>query len=194
MDVVIAATALVLISPLMVLIAVLIWGQGGTVLFVHRRIGFDGRPFNCYKFRTMCADPEGALSVYLQSNPEAEAEWLANRKLRRDPRVTLFGHILRKASLDELPQLFNVLRGEMSCVGPRPIVADELERYGEVARDYLRTRPGLTGLWQVNGRNTVDFARRVELDGQYVRTWCVRSDLAILFRTIFAVARFDETC
>jgi exopolysaccharide production protein ExoY len=194
LDMVIASTALLLASPVMLAIAILIrLTMGGPAIFSHRRIGFNGRPFNCYKFRTMVANADEVLNDYLSRNPEAAAEWEETRKLRHDPRITLLGQILRKSSLDELPQFFNVLRGDMSCVGPRPIVVDELKRYGALAGDYLQTRPGLTGLWQVTGRSAVDYSRRVWLDSHYVRNWSIWADLVILAWTVFAVMRFDET-
>ena len=125
-------------------------------------------------------------------DPQAARQWEEKRKLKDDPRVTFLGKLLRKSSLDELPQLFNVLRGEMSCVGPRPVVAAELSHYGSFAADYFAARPGITGLWQVTGRSGTDYPLRVALDSRYVRNWSLRADLAILFRTIFAVMRFDE--
>ena len=140
----------------------------------------------------MAVDAERLLPEYLARHPQAALEWETTRKLRYDPRVTRVGHLLRKTSLDELPQLFNVLRGEMSCVGPRPVVSDELALYGAFSEDYLRTRPGVTGLWQVTGRSTTDFAHRVSLDSHYVRNWSLLADAVILARTTFAVARFDQ--
>lgn len=193
MDIVVASLGLVLLSPLMVTVAVLIrLTMGGPVLFGHRRIGHDGRVFRCYKFRTMIVDAHEALRQYLASNPQAEKEWRETHKLRDDPRITLLGRFLRKASIDELPQLINVLRGDMSCVGPRPIVADELARYGENALDYLQTRPGLTGAWQVSGRSSLSYADRVALDAEYVQHWSISKDLLILAKTIPAVMHFDE--
>ncbi len=165
----------------------------GPVIFSHGRVGFNGRMFKCYKFRSMVTDSQRVLEEHLAHNPDAAREWQATQKLRRDPRITVFGQMLRKSSLDELPQLFNIVLGDMSCVGPRPVVADELQRYGIFAADYLRTRPGLTGLWQVNGRSNTDYSRRVFLDSQYVRTWSLGGDIAILVRTVFAVMRFDQT-
>jgi exopolysaccharide production protein ExoY len=192
-DMTIALVALVLASPVMLAVALLIRATtGGPAIFSHSRVGFNGKPFNCYKFRTMIANSEQALRDYLACDPEAAREWEQNRKLKRDPRITLLGMMLRKSSLDELPQLFNVLRGDMSCVGPRPIVTDELPRYGACADEYLRTRPGLTGLWQVTGRSSMDYSHRVALDTQYVRNWSLWADLVILLRTTVAVMRFDK--
>lgn len=166
--------------------------MGGPVLFSHRRIGFNGKPFDCYKFRTMVQNAEQVLEEHLAHDPQAAEEWREAQKLRHDPRITFLGQILRKSSIDELPQLVNVLRAEMSCVGPRPIVANELPRYGSLADEYLRTRPGLTGLWQISGRDDVDYARRVGLDAQYVRNWSIRNDLTILAWTALVVMRFDR--
>ncbi|WP_370051252.1 sugar transferase [Sinorhizobium fredii] len=193
LDLTVASVAIVLAMPLMLVVALLIAVIiGRPILFVHPRIGFNGRSFDCYKFRTMVENADQVLEAYLARNPEAAEEWRETQKLKHDPRVTFLGQILRKSSLDELPQLFNVLRGEMSCVGPRPIVADELLRYGSTAEEYLKTRPGLTGLWQISGRNDVDYARRVVLDAQYVRNWSILADLGILVRTALAVMRFHQ--
>jgi len=193
MDLVIASTALVMAAPVMIVVALLIrMTAGGPAVFSHSRVGFGGKPFNCYKFRSMVANSEEVLKAYLEANPDLSMEWEETHKIRNDPRVTLLGWMLRKSSLDELPQLFNIIRGDMSCVGPRPIVKDELNRYGDHLGEYLRTRPGLTGLWQVSGRSSMDYASRVALDSQYVRNWSVWLDVVILFRTIFAVMRFDR--
>lgn len=192
-DIVIASGALMAALPIMIIVAALIrWTMGGPVVYAHERVGFQGRRFRCYKFRSMVTDADEALRLHLASNPEAAEQWAKDQKLKHDPRITFLGRLLRKSSLDELPQLFNILKGEMSCVGPRPIVADELGRYGSSACEYLATRPGLTGLWQVTGRSSVDYARRVALDSQYVRNWSFRNDLVILALTAFAVIRFDE--
>jgi exopolysaccharide production protein ExoY len=194
LDVTIALTGLVLAAPVMLVVALLIRATtGGPAIYSHSRVGFNGRPFNCYKFRSMVANADQVLRDHLANDPEAAREWKENRKLKRDPRITLFGMMLRKSSLDELPQLFNVLRGDMSCVGPRPIVTDELERYGDNVGEYLRARPGVTGLWQVNGRSSTDYSRRVSLDSQYVQNWSLWVDFIILVRTASAVMRFDET-
>lgn len=193
LDVAVAATALVLALPVMLVVALLVrLSCGGPVVFSHQRVGFNGSTFRCYKFRTMVRDAEERLQAHLAADPQAAEEWRKSRKLKHDPRLTALGNMLRKSSLDELPQLFNILRGDMSCVGPRPIVAEELRRYGPVAKDYLRTRPGLTGLWQVTGRDSVDYAGRVMLDAQYVRNWSLRTDLLILVRTAGAVMKFDR--
>ncbi|MBD9375307.1 sugar transferase [Rhizobium sp. ARZ01] len=187
-DILAAAVALVFLSPIFLLIATLVKASdGGTVFYGHRRIGHNGRSFRCLKFRTMRVDGDRVLQKHLKSNPEAYEEWRATRKLKDDPRVTVVGTVLRKLSLDELPQLYNILRGEMSIVGPRPVVEDELELYEAAAAYYLRTRPGLTGLWQVSGRNDVSYAARIAFDTQYVRTWSLANDVIIVARTIPAV-------
>jgi exopolysaccharide production protein ExoY len=177
----------------MILIALLISvTTGGPAVFFHIRVGLGGKPFNCYKFRSMVANSEEVLKAYLDANPQAREEWQQSQKIRNDPRVTFLGRMLRKSSLDELPQLFNIIRGDMSCVGPRPVVTDELKRYGDHVEEYLGARPGLTGLWQVSGRSNTDYADRVALDSRYVRNWSVWLDIVILLRTIFAVMRFDK--
>lgn len=194
MDVVIASIALVLLSPLLLIVAVLIWAtMGRPILFAHKRIGENGVEFSCFKFRTMTNDAAQILSRHLAANPEAAREWTMNQKLMHDPRVTWLGHILRKSSIDELPQLINVLRGEMSCIGPRPIVASEVARYGADAAYYFKARPGLTGLWQVSGRSRLSYPERVALDTHYVCNWSLGLDFKIMLRTIFVLLKFDET-
>ncbi|HEV2673913.1 MAG TPA: sugar transferase [Aliidongia sp.] len=180
---------ILLLGPLLLLIAIAVRCDGGNALFGHRRMGAAGRTFRCWKFRSMVPDAEAVLAHTLASDPAARAEWDRDFKLRRDPRVTPLGNFLRKSSLDELPQLFNVLKGEMSLVGPRPIVAAEVERYGASIEEYRACKPGITGLWQVSGRNDVDYADRVELDRQYAQTWSLAGDLMILVRTLGVVAR-----
>ena len=192
-DVTIALTTIVLLLPLSLTIMGLVkLVMGGPIFFAHTRVGYRGKSFHCYKFRTMVANAEEVLARHLAQDPKAAQEWREIMKLRNDPRVTFIGRLLRKSSLDELPQLINVLRGEMSCVGPRPVVASELQRYGAHAAEYLRTRPGLTGLWQVSGRNGIDYANRVALDSHYVRNWSLWNDFIILGKTAFAVVRLDE--
>lgn len=193
MDICIAMLVLIAALPLLLAVALAIkLSMGGPVMFAHRRVGFAGETFNCYKFRTMIDGAEEVLAQYLAAHPEAAAEWAQRRKLSHDPRVTFIGRMLRISSLDELPQLLNVLRGDMSCVGPRPIVRDELELYGDVAPHYLRTRPGLTGMWQVSGRDNVSYARRVQLDLLYIENWSLITDVRILFRTAFVLMHFDD--
>ena len=187
-DIVIALAALVVLSPVLLVISLLLWLQdGGAPIFVHWRIGKGGVPFPCLKLRTMVVDSEHRLREYLETNAAAAQEWAQDQKLRDDPRVTPLGSFLRKSSLDEIPQLFNVLTGQMSLVGPRPIVAAEIPRYGRYFRAYCRVRPGITGLWQVSGRNAVSYQRRVALDTVYARNKSLSVDLFILGRTIPAV-------
>jgi exopolysaccharide production protein ExoY len=168
--------------------------MGGPVIFVQPRVGFGRNMFNCLKFRTMVPDAQQRLERYLAEDAEAAALWRDTQKLKDDPRITWLGHVLRKTSLDELPQLFNVLRGDMSCVGPRPVIASELARYGAHASDYLRAKPGLTGIWQVGGRSTTSYAYRVNCDRYYVRRWSLMLDIVIMLRTIPAVMRFRDSC
>jgi len=152
-DILMALTALVFLSPILLLLMALVkFSDGGRIFYGHSRIGHGGRPFHCLKFRTMREDGDRLLKAHLENNPSAYEEWRTTRKLLDDPRITTVGGVLRKLSLDELPQLINILRGEMSIVGPRPVVEDELEMYETDAQYYLQTRPGLTGLWQVSGR------------------------------------------
>jgi exopolysaccharide production protein ExoY len=183
-----AAAGLLLLSPLFVMIALLVkCADGGSIFYGHRRVGRNGEFFHCLKFRTMVPNGDQVLAAYLSRNPEARAEWSASRKLQSDPRVTRVGAVLRKLSLDELPQIINILRGEMSIVGPRPVVVDELEKYGHAADYYLKSRPGLTGLWQVSGRNDVSYETRVAFDRHYVENWSLAVDLYIIMKTIPAV-------
>ena len=177
------------ISPILAIIAVWIYKDSpGPVIFKHTRIGKDGKAFPCYKFRSMCVDAKEKLEELLANDEEARAEWERDFKLKNDPRITKSGAFLRKTSLDELPQIFNVLRGEMSLVGPRPIIQEELERYGEHAADYLMVKPGITGMWQVSGRSDIDYQERVALDSWYVHNWSVWIDVMLLWRTIKVVA------
>ena len=189
-DTSLAALILVFISPLMLLIALALKMEGGNVLFAHQRIGKNGRKFYCYKFRSMVPNAEQQLQVLLQENPVLKEEWNKEHKLKDDPRISQLGDFLRRTSLDELPQLINVIKSEMSLVGPRPIVQEELQKYGIEKSYYLMVRPGMTGLWQVSGRNNVDYETRVYLDAWYVKNWSLWYDLAILFKTIRVV--FDK--
>ena len=186
-DTLVAALLLLVLSPMMLLIALLLKLEGGSVLFAHQRIGKNGRKFDCYKFRSMVPNAEQQLQNLLQHNAHLKAEWDKEHKLKDDPRISRMGDFLRRTSLDELPQLFNVLKSEMSLVGPRPIVQDELQKYGLEKSYYLMVRPGMTGLWQVSGRNDVDYETRVYLDAWYVKNWSLWYDLAILFKTIKVV-------
>jgi lipopolysaccharide/colanic/teichoic acid biosynthesis glycosyltransferase len=171
----------------MVLLAWLVRRDGGPATFTHYRVGCGGRLFRCIKFRTMCLDAERVLAELLARDPARRAEWERDQKLSDDPRVTPIGRWLRRSSLDELPQLLNVLRGEMALVGPRPITAAELHRYGAVRWQYLSVLPGMTGLWQVSGRNRTGYERRVELDQLYVKTRSAWLDCKILAKTVLVV-------
>jgi exopolysaccharide production protein ExoY len=184
-DIVVASTSIVLLLPLLCLIAVAIkLSNRGSVFFRHPRVGLNGITFGCLKFRTMVVDADQILERHLVENSGAAREWAELHKLKKDPRVTPLGAWMRRKSLDELPQLLNILRGEMSLVGPRPIVSAEAPKYGNSISHYLRARPGLTGLWQVSGRNDVDYATRVRLDRQYVEQWSFWRDLAIIAATV----------
>ena len=173
----------IVFSPLIVVITFFMRRGGGSVIYRHRRVGRDGKMFSCLKFRTMVPNADQVLRELLEKNPELQAEWVRDHKLRDDPRVTPLGRFLRRTSLDELPQLLNVLRGEMSLVGPRPVVREELLRYGRSVGIYLAAKPGITGLWQVTGRNNTDYRRRVVLDTYYVRNQNLMLDLYILAKT-----------
>jgi exopolysaccharide production protein ExoY len=193
MDLTLASVALFLLLPLLVLIGTLIWATAGhPIFFTHTRIGQNGRIFRCYKFCTMVPNADQILRLYLADDAAALKEWNLTRKLAKDPRVTSLGQLLRKSSLDELPQLINVIRGEMSCVGPRPVVANELDRYGARKAEYLQARPGMTGLWQISGRSALSYEERVALDCHYIRNWSLWSDLKILWKTIPAMMRVQE--
>jgi exopolysaccharide production protein ExoY len=178
-----APAFLLLILPL----SMLVMRDGGQPFFGHPRIGRNGKPFRCWKIRSMVSDAPSRLERYLAANPEAKAEWDANFKLENDPRITRLGNFLRRSSLDELPQLWNILRGEMSWVGPRPVTEAELLFYGTAAADYRAMRPGLTGLWQVSGRNDISYAERVALDVTYGQRCSLWMDLKVIAKTVLAV-------
>jgi exopolysaccharide production protein ExoY len=189
-DIAAAAAALIILLPLFaILLLALGVLQGRPILIKHRRVGLGGKHFACLKFRTMVNDGDEVLRCHLVENAEARIEWEACRKLREDPRVTPLGHVLRRTSIDELPQLMNIVKGDMSLVGPRPIVEDEIKHYGQNISRYFAVRPGLTGLWQVSGRNDVTYASRVEMDTAYVDQMNFLSDLVILLRTVPAVLK-----
>ncbi len=190
-DLALATVLLVLAAIPLAYIAWRIQRDGGPAIFAHQRVGQSGKPFPCFKFRTMGMDAEQKLRDLLATDPTVKAEWEREFKLRNDPRITPIGHFLRRTSLDELPQLFNVIRGEMSLVGPRPIIEAELSRYGDDVDYFLMVRPGMSGLWQVSGRNNVDYDTRVYLDTWYVKNWSLWYDIAILFKTIRVVLRRD---
>lgn len=193
LDICIATIALVTLSPLLILCAAaVIAATRDRILFRHRRVGLHGETFNCLKFQTMVRDADKVLHDYLESCPEARDEWDATHKLRYDPRVTAFGKVLRKTSVDELPQLFNVLRGEMSIIGPRPVVEQELAKYGGRRDVYLACRPGISGLWQISGRSHTTYQRRVACDSYYAKHWSLLLDAAILIRTLPVVLGADD--
>jgi exopolysaccharide production protein ExoY len=194
-DIVLALSGIILLAPLLMICFFLtVVTSPGPALFRHRRVGFNGKHFDCLKFRTMVTDAPERLRQLLESDPMAAAEWAINRKLRYDPRVTAIGAILRKSSLDELPQLFNVLRGDMSIVGPRPVTDEELERYTTSIRAYLACRPGITGLWQVSGRSTTTYDKRVACDAFYAQNWSMALDAKIVIVTIPSLLVLDTAC
>lgn len=179
----------ILISP--VLLSIALWihmDSPGPVIFKHKRIGKNGRPFYCYKFRSMVQNADVKLQELLKTDPRALREWKRGFKLKSDPRITRSGSFLRRTSLDELPQIFNVLKGEMSLVGPRPIIADEIPYYGKYIEDYYMVRPGITGMWQTSGRSDTGYRERVALDSWYVRNWNIWFDIVLLWRTMKVVA------
>ncbi len=187
-DFILGLIMLICLSPLLAVIAVVIkLDSPGPVLFTHRRIGHNGKYFYCYKFRSMVANARELLSRLLQDNPELQQEWRHHYKIKNDPRITRVGKFLRKTSLDELPQLLNVLKGEMSLVGPRPITDQEIPYFGNHIENYYLVRPGVTGLWQVSGRSETDYQRRVSLESWYIRNWSLWTDITLLFRSLSVV-------
>jgi len=187
-DVIIASITLIVFLPLFAFVVLLLkLTDPGPVIFRHIRVGQGGRRFACFKFRSMVLDSDKVLKTLLESDPAARKEWDRTQKLANDPRITPVGKFLRQSSLDELPQLINVIRGDMSLVGPRPIVPSELTRYGDKLSLYLLARPGITGIWQVSGRNDCGYDRRIEMDANYVRNWRFSTDFVILLRTLGAV-------
>lgn len=188
-DLTLTALGTIAISPLLAYIAYRIKKEDpGPIFFAHTRIGKDGKPFPCYKFRSMVVNSQEMLKKHLEENPAAREEWEKEYKLKNDPRITPIGQVLRKTSLDELPQIFNVLRGEMSLVGPRPVVQEELDKYyGTATKEYCSVKPGITGLWQVSGRSDIDYPERVAMDVEYVRTRNLWKDIVILYKTFDAV-------
>lgn len=192
LDVVLVMTLMPIILFVVLTIAILVkLSSRGPIFYSHRRIGKNGAFFSMWKFRTMCVDSAGLLEKYLEQNPDARTEWNKTHKLRYDPRVTRLGSFLRRYSLDELPQLWNVLTGQMSLVGPRPIVAAEVEKYGDCFDCYCCAVPGLTGLWQTSGRSTLSYDARVALDCEYVARWSLRKDIVILLKTCSSVINQD---
>jgi len=194
LDITIAIFGIFFLLPLLISVAVLLAFQSGPILIAHRRIGFAGHSFNCLKFRSMVVDAEERLTALLRDNPAARDEWLRNHKLRDDPRVTRVGRFLRRSSLDELPQLFNVLMGDMSIVGPRPIVEAEIVRYGRRITKYYSVKPGITGLWQVSGRNDVEYRTRVAMDCLYAKSARPSLYLWLVVATIPAVLSRRGSC
>jgi exopolysaccharide production protein ExoY len=194
-DMTVAALMLFVLFPLMLGIALVVrFSDGGSVLFRQTRVGWGGRHFTCLKFRSMVPDAQATLEEHLARNAKAREEWERSQKLSDDPRITAIGAFLRKTSLDELPQLYNVLVGDMSLVGPRPILQSETARYREHLQSYLSVRPGVTGLWQVSGRSDCSYPERVALDVRYVREWRLLLDFLILVRTIPAVLNQRGSC
>lgn len=191
LDVAISIVLLPILLPVIFVLYALVRASGGPGFFGHARIGMDGRRFRCWKLRTMVPDAEERLNALLNTDPSARAEWERDRKLRDDPRITKFGDFLRKTSLDELPQIYNVLKGDMSLIGPRPVTAEEIARYGVHKPFYLAMRPGVTGLWQVSGRNDISYSERVALDSRYFREVSLGLDLSILVRTATVVWRWS---
>lgn len=190
LDILVAVAAIILLAPILLVVAAAIWlSRSGPVLFRQQRIGRDGEHFTCLKFRTMRADADTHLHHLLATCSVSQQEWEQDQKLRNDPRVTRFGNFLRRSSIDELPQLLNVLAGEMSIVGPRPIVISEAPRYGRYIRHYYATRPGITGVWQISGRNNTSYRRRIACDILYVRSQSVITNLKIIAGTIPAVLK-----
>ena len=186
-DIALASFLLILLMPILFLLYTAVRADGANAFFGHRRIGMHGKPFPCYKFRTMIPNAQQVLQRLLEQDPAARKEWEQTYKLKNDPRITKLGHWLRRTSLDELPQLWNVFCGHMSLVGPRPIVEAELQRYGDDSVYYLETRPGMTGVWQISGRNDTDYAFRVYLDSWYAKNWSLWYDVIILLKTLKVV-------
>ncbi len=182
-----AVFALIAFAPVMLAVSAILMLQGSGIVFRHQRLGRNGKTFPCFKFCTMVPNADRVLNELLERDPKAREEWYRTHKLVNDPRVTWIGLLLRKSSIDELPQILNVLRGEMSLIGPRPVTVAEIARYGRAARWYYAVRPGITGLWQVSGRNSMDYKRRVALDVFYVRNRCAKLDIRILLRTVYVV-------
>ncbi len=190
-DIVVSASLLLILSPILAYIAHKVRQDGGLATYGHERVGLNGKTFRCLKFRSMVMNSKEALEELLKSDSQARDEWEREFKLKNDPRITKVGRFLRKSSLDELPQLWNVLWGEMSLVGPRPVIEEELLRYNEDVDYYYMAKPGMSGLWQVSGRNNTDYATRVYLDSWYVKNWSLWYDIVILFKTVGVVIRGD---
>ncbi|WP_067701331.1 MULTISPECIES: undecaprenyl-phosphate galactose phosphotransferase WbaP [unclassified Erwinia] len=190
-DILVASLLLLFLAPAFALICWMVGRDGGARIYGHERVGQHGKKFKCLKFRSMVTNSKDVLDALLASSEEARAEWDKDFKLKNDPRITKIGAFLRKTSLDELPQLWNVIRGEMSLVGPRPVIEAELARYAGDVDYYLMAKPGMTGIWQVSGRNDVDYDTRVYFDSWYVKNWALWTDVAIMFKTAGVVLRRD---
>jgi lipopolysaccharide/colanic/teichoic acid biosynthesis glycosyltransferase len=186
-DIVLSVVLLPVLLPVIAALWVLTRRDGGPGFFGHTRVGLNGRSFKCWKIRSMVVDAEPRLQAHLAENPEAAAEWARDHKLAEDPRITRLGNFLRRSSLDELPQIWNVLKGEMSFVGPRPVTRIEMRKYGHCRTAYLSLKPGITGLWQVSGRNEVSYDERVAMDVQYLQTMSIWTDIKIILKTAGAV-------
>jgi lipopolysaccharide/colanic/teichoic acid biosynthesis glycosyltransferase len=186
-DIVLAIFLMPLVGLVVAVFALLTRLDGGPAFFKHERIGKDGHPFQCWKLRSMTPNSKEVLNQLLASDAAAAEEWERDRKLSNDPRITRLGRMMRASSIDELPQIWNVLRGDMSFVGPRPVTREELSRYRGYVDYYLTSKPGITGLWQVSGRNDIEYAERVRLDVEYVTMCSLWLDLAVLLRTVGAV-------
>lgn len=184
LDLAFALVLLPILLPVIALLWLVVRSGGSRGFFGHRRVGRNGKIFSCYKIQTMVADAEGRLTAYLESNPQAAQEWADTQKLTNDPRITKVGKFLRKTSLDELPQIWNVLAGDMSFVGPRPVTAVEIERYGVHRDTYLELKPGITGVWQVEGRSSGDYFERVQMDRKYAATIGIFSDILLIAKTV----------
>jgi exopolysaccharide production protein ExoY len=189
-DIFFVVVSLPVMLPLILILAVLVMLDKKAPFFGHRRVGMNGHKFYCWKLRSMAPNAEERLHLHLKSHPEARAEWDANFKLENDPRITRLGSFLRRSSLDELPQLWNILIGEMSIVGPRPVTATELDRYGAYLSKYSMMRPGLTGLWQVSGRNNISYEERILMDVDYVNNCNLALDTSIIMRTVMVVVGY----
>jgi undecaprenyl-phosphate galactose phosphotransferase len=191
-DLVGASIILICLLPVLILCSlVVLMTSSAPVFFSHRRVGRGGQEFSVWKFRSMCKNPDEILEAYLQKHPERREEWTCTHKLTNDPRVTSAGRVMRRFSLDELPQLWNVIKGDMSLIGPRPIVRAEIEKYGDAIHAYYAVRPGMTGLWQVSGRSNTTYTERVMLDRQYAEEWSPVMELNILLSTFRVVLTGD---
>lgn len=187
LDILLVLLALPIVLPIVLVFLVMIWREGGSPFYSQMRLGKSGRSFRIWKFRSMVRDADAQLAAYLGDNPDARNEWDRTQKLKRDPRITRLGHFIRKTSIDELPQLWNVLRGDMSLVGPRPMMLNQAVQYP--GADYYHMRPGVTGLWQITDRNDSSFAERATFDAEYARTLSLRNDARIIARTFGVVIR-----